>query len=149
MEDNRRTKLSEPTSKVQVNSQRQKQQAKIVCTRPSAYVLQLKLSLIRKLQSVRKNGFLMFLPVLRTLLLLLGYLVELQMMVFVSSYILFCHAWLFCYLFKNFSFLKRERNGADIERKGYREELGELERGENIIRIYWMRKESISIKGNK
>lgn len=28
-------------------------------------------------------------------------------------------------------------------------DMGELEGGENIIRIYWMRKESISIKENK
>lgn len=48
-----------------------------------------------------------------------------------------------CYLLAARSFLMKDRKGGDLEGKGGGEELGEVRRGETLIRIYCMGRESI------
>lgn len=48
-----------------------------------------------------------------------------------------------CYLLKACSSLIRDRKGADLDERRGREELGEVERGETVLRLYCMRKESV------
>lgn len=52
-----------------------------------------------------------------------------------------------CYLLEVYSFLMKERKGADLEGRVDREQLRGAEGEETVIRIHCMRKESISIKG--
>jgi hypothetical protein len=58
------------------------------------------------------------------------------MIVFASSYYV-----LFCHISLRILFFSRERKGVDPEGRGGREELGEAEGRETIVRIYCMRKE--------
>lgn len=61
----------------------------------------------------------------------------------VLSYILFYHVWLLS--LRSLLFSERQE-GIDPEGRGDGEELGGMERGETVPRIYCMRKESIFIK---
>ena len=45
-----------------------------------------------------------------------------------------------CYLLEACSFLMRDRKGVDLEGKGGGEELGGINGGKTVIRIYYMRK---------
>ena len=45
-----------------------------------------------------------------------------------------------CYLLGACSFLMRDRKGVDLEGKGGGEELGGINGGKTVIRIYYMRK---------
>ena len=48
-----------------------------------------------------------------------------------------------CYLLEACSFLMRDRKGVDLDGRRGGEELGGVEGGETIIRIYYVRKKSI------
>ena len=48
-----------------------------------------------------------------------------------------------CYLIEACSFLMRSRNGGDLEEQGGREDMRRVEGEKTIIKVYFMRKETI------
>lgn len=68
-------------------------------------------------------------------------------MEFVLSYILFYHVWLLS--LRSLLFSNERQEEIDPEGRGDGEELGVMARGETVLRIYCMRKESIFNKRGK
>lgn len=62
---------------------------------------------------------------------------------FLSYFFCYIH----CHLSESYSFLTRDRKGVALDGRGGWEELGGVEGGGNVIRIYYMRKNPILMKG--
>ena len=75
-------------------------------------------------------------------LFLLGCYVQLSILKFLL-HLIFYFVIFGCYLLEACSFLMRDRKGVDLEGRRGGEDLGRVEGEETIIRIYYMRKESI------
>ena len=86
------------------------------------------------------HGFLTHKPALETPFLLLSVCVQLQYdrFCFIFYNVMFGCCRLECCFF--FFFVMRDRKGADLNSREGEEKLGRVEKGETIIRVYYMRK---------
>lgn len=93
---------------------------------------------------MRMNESLIRVPALGTPFLLLDCHVQLgyeSLLLYLIYLIIFCFVMIDCYILKAYFLLMRDRKGMDPEGGRGGEELGGLEGGDTVIRIYCIRKE--------